>query len=359
MAKIEEAESQKGLQIAWQYHKYLNKHMDAASNLGQNSVSSVVGELRSGLSMSLAGEVVGSVGSIGGGGGVGDGKGSLANKKGSFVKAGAGTGVQVSPSSSSSSSTNRGYGTALCHQFDLTKAITPTFLSQSNITHIRMVSAEEEVINKESDATLASLPTMVAKFLREHSIATQASSSSEPPLPLKNVARLVLHSFGSPLWGLTERESGYREALSLLQTLRGVVTASQAVCYITLPAYLHSAWFVRSVEHLCDVVVHVQSFAGAGGDVSGSAFADHDGLLTLLKYPLLHSLIGQPPDTLEYLFKLRRRTLMIEKLSLPPELSRSEQSVPQQQLIDPLRPNNPDSVGCGSGSGTSNSKLDF
>jgi hypothetical protein len=93
---------------------------------------------------------------------------------------------------------------------------------------------------------------------------------------------------------------------------------------------------VRRVEHLCDSVISISSFAGSGGDMSGSEFSDYDGILQLQRLPLLHCLSpSSPPDTLHYLFRMRRRTMALEKLSLPPELSRSDAPVnlPEQQLV--------------------------
>jgi hypothetical protein len=63
--------------------------------------------------------------------------------------------------------------------------------------------------------------------------------------------------------------------------------------------------FVHRVEHLCDTVLQMSSFAGSGGDMSGSEFSDYDGLLHLQRLPLLHALApAAPPDTLHYLFRV-------------------------------------------------------
>lgn len=90
------------------------------------------------------------------------------------------------------------------------------------------------------------------------------------------------------------------------------------------------------MEHLCDTVISVSSFAGSGGDMSGSEFSDWDGLIHLQRLPLLHALsASSPPDTLHYLYRFRRRAMALEKLSLPPELSRSDAPVnlADQQLV--------------------------
>lgn len=55
----------------------------------------------------------------------------------------------------------------------------------------------------------------------------------------------------------------------------------------------------------------VRACAVAGSDMSGSEFADYDGLLVLQRFPKLNSLtVASPPDTLTYLHKVLARVVV-------------------------------------------------
>lgn len=60
----------------------------------------------------------------------------------------------------------------------------------------------------------------------------------------------------------------------------------------------------------------------------GDAFKDFSGLFYLKKTPSrVNSLICSLPDQLAYTFKLKRKKLYIERIHLPPEISRTANKV--------------------------------
>ncbi len=94
---------------------------------------------------------------------------------------------------------------------------------------------------------------------------------------------------------------------------------SLSTCVITFPAYLHTSSFVKKVEHMCDAVVHLESFAGTPKE-DHPAFKEYHGLFTIKKLFKLNTLTSFLPDTLNMAFKLHRKRLIVEKFHLPPEL---------------------------------------
>jgi elongator complex protein 4 len=56
----------------------------------------------------------------------------------------------------------------------------------------------------------------------------------------------------------------------------------------------------------------------------GEAFRDFSGLFYIRKIPFpLNSLCGRVPEQLVYTFRMKRKKLWIEKMHLPPEISRT------------------------------------
>jgi elongator complex protein 4 len=155
--------------------------------------------------------------------------------------------------------------------------------------------------------------------------------------------------------------------LKTFRALRGVVRSSGAICMVTVPAHLYSDSVVKQLEHQADVVLKFESFSGHAVDMSASDFKDFDGLIHVEKIAKVNAFTSPPTESFDFLFKLRRKNMAIERLYLPPESSRSTQTA-DQHPIDPLNPNVSAPMGsCGSslggGStsarGTTSNQLDF
>lgn len=67
-------------------------------------------------------------------------------------------------------------------------------------------------------------------------------------------------------------------------------------------------------------MIGLQTFAGTAEE-HNSALKEYHGLLHIRKLPRLNSLQHPIPEAFDLGFKLRRKTFVIEKLHLPPELS--------------------------------------
>lgn len=95
-----------------------------------------------------------------------------------------------------------------------------------------------------------------------------------------------------------------------------------AVCVISFPSHLYSRAYVQKVEHLSDWVVKFKAFSSTGSKVT-EAFQDFDGQFFVKKLPHLYSLTSPLPETVNYVFKLKRRKLHIEIPHLGPTETRS------------------------------------
>eukprot|EP01133_Synstelium_polycarpum_P018948 gene18948-22675_t len=81
---------------------------------------------------------------------------------------------------------------------------------------------------------------------------------------------------------------------------------------------------VKKISHMADTVVGINSFSGLGGATS-EAFADYLGMFNIRKIAKLNTLsLSFHPDNLTYVFKMKRRKMVIERIHLPPELSVSK-----------------------------------
>ncbi|CAI8017665.1 Elongator complex protein 4 [Geodia barretti] len=104
-----------------------------------------------------------------------------------------------------------------------------------------------------------------------------------------------------------------------LHSLRGLLRRAYAVALVTVPTHLmQDSVYVRQIERLCDSAVRIISFAGSEPN---PLFQDYHGLFQLVKLPCLNSLTSHLPETLDLVFKLKRKSFSIEKRHLPPEFS--------------------------------------
>lgn len=104
----------------------------------------------------------------------------------------------------------------------------------------------------------------------EH-LSYRSDSNAESKEP-RNVLRILLQSFGSPMWNSSAELA---QQLQFLHALRGLLRNSFAVCYVTFPSHLFAAQHVRRVLHLCDSAVRLQSFQGTRYALTAGATYAH------------------------------------------------------------------------------------
>ncbi|XP_065912479.1 elongator complex protein 4-like [Dysidea avara] len=226
-----------------------------------------------------------------------------------------------------------GFSNNFGHFYDLSKTMEQARIDQVPITVLDTATMHCH------DSVLQNLSQEISKTINLGNYGTSISTPSD-----RNVLRLVIESFGSPLWGTEHNDIVL--LCRFLHNLRALVRSAYAVAVVTVPNHLlQDEVCVRKLERLCDAAVALESFSGSSKD-ENPLYRDYHGLFHIHKLPCLNCLVPQYPETLELGFKLHRKKFAIEKLHLPPELSetanraqedvvkKSTQHVPSKYNID-------------------------
>ncbi|GAM29249.1 hypothetical protein SAMD00019534_124250, partial [Acytostelium subglobosum LB1] len=201
-----------------------------------------------------------------------------------------------------------------CHSYDFTRKMNVQSFVPEHL-HTLTYSSQGQAAGASPYRNLyIEIQTLVRKYNAE---AAATSESGGAP----RILRLALQSFASPLWS-----NDVEGMVEFLHALKGLLRSSLAVAVITVPTHIYHSSFVAKMAHLCDNVVAINSFTGLGGETP-AAFADYLGLFNIKKIAKLNTLaLSYHPDMLNYVFKMKRRKMVIETIHLPPELSRAGDS---------------------------------
>ncbi|KAI8576191.1 hypothetical protein K450DRAFT_258054 [Umbelopsis ramanniana AG] len=206
-----------------------------------------------------------------------------------------------------------------CDTFDLTTKIKPEALQSAKTTLINPPTCFDDQYNGDRDDY---------EILMEElqSVIVDGGFSSMVPVPQgteRNALRIGIQSLASPNWQCKNPQ----DILKVLHALRGLLRFSFGAAVITVPTYLYDAAFQRRLQHMCDAVVEIESFAGSLKHSSASYAQTYHGFFHVHKVPVLNSLLpsstklsvlsGDGSNNLG--FKLRRKRFAIETFHLPPE----------------------------------------
>ncbi len=125
---------------------------------------------------------------------------------------------------------------------------------------------------------------------------------------------VAVHLAGSPLW------SDPDQLLPALLQLKGLVRSAMAVAIVTVPAGVLAPGTLASVRRTADAALALEGFAGTPLE-NNAALREFHGLVRVRKLPRLQVLAPPQPETLDLAFKLKRKTLVLERLHLPPDLA--------------------------------------
>ncbi|KAJ3279450.1 Elongator subunit elp4 [Borealophlyctis nickersoniae] len=213
-----------------------------------------------------------------------------------------------------------------CNVFDLTKRISPSILdSASNrlaLLDLSTCTAEGE------EGVYAQLLEQVKGLIDEGGFKLSSPVSSTGT---RGFLRIAIHSIGSPFWGQGASKAASHALCKFFHGLRALLRDSFAVCVLTMPAHmygdfhgLHSNPIVRRIEHMCDAVIEIESFAGSPKPVNPLYTSDYHGLFHPRRLPRIGSLVQSsrvPEIELGSLgFKVRRKRFSVETFHLPPEV---------------------------------------
>ncbi|CAG8770922.1 7034_t:CDS:2, partial [Funneliformis caledonium] len=140
-----------------------------------------------------------------------------------------------------------------CSTFDLTKSIPQNIMDNALMTLIN--------VNELSENSYHTLLDRIRNVIEENHL----NSLLVPPSNVErnNAIRIGIHSIASPSW----QSRSSHDIFAFLHALRGLLRFSFGAAVITIPAYLYTSSssepcsFIRRIEHMCDAVVEVESFA--------------------------------------------------------------------------------------------------
>ncbi|XJO73271.1 hypothetical protein BDV3_004279 [Batrachochytrium dendrobatidis] len=229
---------------------------------------------------------------------------------------------QVSNSVQSSS------GQLYCRVFDLTKRIDPELLTRSSIQCYNGPSLSVDS------------PNMFRNLLEkiQSAIVDGGFSTCGDTEKAQTLLRIAIRSFVSPEWTVSNDPESllYIKATCLfLHSLKSILRNTQAVCVVTVPAYLYEDFYriradplIRRLEYTADAVIEIESFAGSPKPVNPLYATEYHGLI----HP--HRTFGlnshketsrlSPVELHSLAFKVRRKRFLIETFTLPPEDAQDE-----------------------------------
>ncbi|KAJ3036058.1 Elongator subunit elp4 [Rhizophlyctis rosea] len=265
-----------------------------------------------------------------------------------------------------------------CNIFDLTKTISPTLLTNAASRLALLDLTTWPSLSQPTDTFYTTLYDQIASLISQGGFSLTSPSPSSSPRPFLIIA---IHSIASPFWP----SSSNPHAITLfLHRLKLLLRTTSASCILTLPAHLYgdfhalrSVPFIRRIEHTCDAVIEVESFAGSPSPINPLYTSDYSGLFHPRKLPRLATLNHSSRLTdieLKSLgFKVRRKRFSIETFHLPPEgedtgarsQDGSDKRVLSKGVGDKSRQvgagvgSKSSGMGCGTGGGGAKNSLDF
>ncbi|XP_011166689.1 elongator complex protein 4 [Solenopsis invicta] len=231
------------------------------------------------------------------------------------------------------------------HYYDLTKPMQRDVLERADI---KQWQYNEEMTlnenNKFKNAAYTDLLYTVERTLRDGQYYL-----SEAP-DQKKILRIAIHSLGSRLWlNDTEKDSN-SDLLKFLYCFRALLRNSYAVGVVTIPInnFDNTDIVIERTEHLSDIAIGLESFAGSTKEIN-PLFKEYHGLLHIKKLCALNGFSHGCVQYKDLVFKLRRKKFLIEVLHLPPEFADTSQREQDESVAG---------TGCASG-GSHKSVLDF
>ncbi|XP_033354470.1 elongator complex protein 4 [Bombus vosnesenskii] len=210
-------------------------------------------------------------------------------------------------------------GQAFGHFYDLTKRMEKEVIEKADITQWYDDNCPKKD-NAFNNMTYSNLLKCIQETLKKggHSI-------SETPTK-RQVLRIAIHSLGSRLWCSDSVNDSHQDLFKFLYYFRALLRYSYAVAVITVPTecFENSDATAQRIEHLSDVAIKLESFAGSQKETN-PLFKDYHGLLHLQKMLALNTIAPHNPESRDLVFKLRRKKFVIEVLHLPPELGDTTQ----------------------------------
>lgn len=127
--------------------------------------------------------------------------------------------------------------------------------------------------------------------------------------PGGTLGRIVLHS--------VRPVTDTRAFLRFLHVVRALARSHFAVVVVSLPTYLMQSDHVERISAMFDTILDLHSFVGRRSPYGPS----HDGLVQIRRLPTMNTWNVIRPESIEFLFKIRKSEVVVERVSMPVDSS--------------------------------------
>ncbi|KAF2360558.1 Elongator complex protein 4 [Trinorchestia longiramus] len=164
-------------------------------------------------------------------------------------------------------------------------------------------------------------------FKEIHSVLTQRKIYTQMASDQSNIMRIGVFSFASFSWSddlcdsLNTSSSAWPEVTSSFALLRAMARQSYSVIFVSVPSHLFAdTALLGRLSYHADYVIGLESFQGTDKEVN-PLFKDYHGLLNIYKISSINSQVPPNVDTQDWVFRLKRKRICVEKMHLPPDFT--------------------------------------
>lgn len=216
--------------------------------------------------------------------------------------------------------------TTLCCSYDCNKYVDESSIKASHdrITHVSVDDYNQHTGQQMYDGI----------FNRVKQILIDQQSMNNQPNTNNTVTRVAIHSVGDIQWCYND-SNHIQQLLWFIYRIQSLMRQCRATCMLTLPTHLYTADIIKHIQYTCDIVYTINEFKQSYSlhTQQTHIFGDYDGVFTINKVSSLHTLLPTLPHETEYLYKMTRRKLQLDRVSLPPESSRTESDDTKKSIV--------------------------
>ncbi|GFX95261.1 elongator complex protein 4 [Trichonephila clavipes] len=205
------------------------------------------------------------------------------------------------------------------HGFDLSKTISEELLQSCSITTWDPSEKCPDYFGIDQNFITFPMSYLLQRISSEITYNGFRTSSKG----CDNIMRIAVTSLGSPLWHSGSEKNQELDIIRFLYLLKALLRTSYAVAVVTVPSYIvQDKILISRIRQICDIVISLECFVGSGKK-SNPLFKEYNGLIQIVKLPVLNTFI-YPIQMTDLAFKLKRKDFVIERLHLPPDFEEAQ-----------------------------------
>lgn len=193
------------------------------------------------------------------------------------------------------------------HYYDLTKTMDPETVKSANIFTWDGSKTNCDSSGNFKNYAYVDLLKEIKQRIKDGRFLISDSAEK------KNILRIAIYSLGSRLWLSDSEEDSQEDLVKFLYFLKALLRESLTVAVVTIPSknFSTSSAIIGRLEHLSDISIDLESFAGSSKETN-PIFKDYHGLLHIRKLPAFNTLNAQDVVFTDLAYKLRRKKFVIQ-----------------------------------------------